>query len=58
MEIMPLAIAEKIFNDGRIEDEDDWEEMKLELEFELDNLEILTSGIREQVLKAVQDYWY
>lgn len=58
MKIKPLAIAEKIFNDGRIEDAEDWEEMKLELEFELDNLGILTPENREQVLKVVQDYWY
>lgn len=54
----PLAIAEKIFSNGIIEDPEDWEEMKIALEFELDELGILDETTREEILSTVKDRWY
>lgn len=53
-----LKIAMNIITAGRISDFDDWEEMKIELEYELLNLISLTDTDRKEMVQTVKDHWY
>lgn len=52
-----LKIAGQIFLNGRIDDPDDWDEMEIELNFELDERGVKGEE-RKQALKTVKDRWY
>lgn len=52
-----LIIAESIFASGLIDKDDDWDEMKIELESELDDLEIEGSE-RQHIIHTVKERWY
>jgi len=52
-----LKIAEQIISDGRIDNQDDWEEMKLELEHEL-NEKGWSEDEQKKALADVKEAWY
>lgn len=56
--IYPLAIAEFIIVNDRIDDLDDWEKMKLELEYEMDSMGIEDRVTRTKILTSVKEYMY
>ena len=53
-----LKIAEEIFANGRIEDPENWDEMEVELDFELDTLGIEDPEEREIIMDTVRIKWY
>lgn len=52
-----LEIASEIMANGRIEDPEDWEEMKIELQHEF-NEHNLSQEHQEEGLQAVKRHWY
>lgn len=52
-----LKIADKIFSNGRIDNPEDWNEMKIELCFELDERGI-EGKERKEILDTVKTHWY
>lgn len=52
-----LKIAKQLIHDGRINNQDDWHEMKLELQHEF-NERGMSKEEQEKALKTVKDQWY
>lgn len=52
-----LKIAEQIISDGRIVNQNDWEEMKIELEHEFNEMG-LSKDEQEKALEKVRRAWY
>jgi len=52
-----LEIAKDLIHNGRIENTDEWEEMRLELEHELEEME-LSMEEQEKALEHVKKAWY
>lgn len=52
-----LKIAEEIFADGKIDNPDDWDEMEVMLDFEL-NERGITGKEKEDAMTIVKEHWY
>jgi hypothetical protein len=52
-----LKIAEEIFSNGRIEDPEDWNEMEIELSFEMSERDVPIED-RDLMRQTVKKAWY
>lgn len=55
-----FKIAEELFSNGRILDPEDWDEMQIELDFELSQNFGIEAGTKEYkaAMGMIKDRWY